>query len=705
MNPADETAESGLRYPELARGLIDGMLDAVWLVDARALRVVAANAAAGALMGVEPQRLCGCDVIELSATPEDLFFWGEVAAGQAERIESQTFMRRFDGGIVAVTRRVSRLHLAPSETLYIVALHDRSEQRRIEDELADRVAELAATLESTADGILVTDLAGRIRSFNQTFATQWGIPAELLKQRDDDALLDWMRRSVDDPGDYMRRLAAIDGAPLLRASDTVTLRSGTVLERVTLPQCSRGRPIGRVYSFRDITERLQAIQRIETLSHSDSLTGLPNRHVLADRVEFALAMAQRDGTPFALLFANLDRFKHINDTLGHAVGDRVLVDVAGRLKSCLRQVDMVARLGGDEFVLLIHQAGAGGAETAARRILDAMQRPFTQGGLSFTVTCSIGIALHPGDGADMHQLMRRADHAMHAVKEAGRAAYRFHPSGAGASQIDPRSRLRLDHAMRQALSRGDFRLHYQPQVDLHSGEVLGAEALIRWRDPELGNVTPAEFIPVAEESGFIVAIGDWVLREAVRQAAEWHAQGHALIVSINVSALQFRRADFVERVGAMLAAAALPAQWLELELTESILIQDAQEALHRLGALSQLGVKLAIDDFGTGYSSLGYLKRFPIDRLKIDRSFVKGLPGDESDAGIVQAIVDLGRALGLQIVAEGVETEAQRQFLLRAGCAQYQGFLFAPALDRASFESRLADPRLPKPPASLHVVG
>ncbi|HEY2929808.1 putative bifunctional diguanylate cyclase/phosphodiesterase [Piscinibacter sp.] len=704
MKP-DVRVESGLDCPELARGLIDGMLDAVWLVDARSLRVVAANAAAGVLMGGEPQRLCGCDVIELSATPEDLFFWGEVAAGEAERIESQTFVRRFDGGIVAVTRRVSRCHPAAGETLYVVALHDRSAQRRIEDELEDRLAELAATLESTADGILVTDLAGRIRSFNQTFARQWGIPAEMLAQRDDDALFGWMRRSVDDPAEYTRRLGAIDAAPLLRASDTVRLRTGTVLERVTLPQCSRGSPIGRVYSFRDITERLAAIQRIETLSHTDLLTGLPNRHVLAGRVEFAMAMAQRDGTPFALLFANLDRFKPINDTLGHAVGDRVLVEVAERFRSCLRQVDMVARLGGDEFVLLIHQASACGAETAARRVLDAMQRPFTQAGLTFTLTCSIGITLHPGDGADVNELIRRADHAMHAVKQAGRAGYRFHSSDAAAGPNDPRSRLRLDHAMRLALSRGDFRLHYQPQVDLHSGEVRGAEALIRWCDPELGNVTPAEFIPVAEESGFIVAIGDWVLREAVRQAAEWHAQGRALIVSVNVSALQFRRADFVERVGAVLAAAALPAQWLELELTESILVQDAPEALQRLDALSTLGVKLAIDDFGTGYSSLGYLKRFPIDRLKIDRRFVQGLPGDASDASIVQAIVDLGRALRLQIVAEGVETEAQRQFLLSAGCAQYQGFLFAPALDSASFEARLAEARRPKPPASLHVVG
>jgi EAL domain-containing protein (putative c-di-GMP-specific phosphodiesterase class I) len=279
---------------------------------------------------------------------------------------------------------------------------------------------------------------------------------------------------------------------------------------------------------------------------------------------------------------------------------------------------------------------------------------------------------------------------MQEVKQAGRAGYRFHDA-AHSDADGARKRLKLDSAMRRALADNHFRLHYQPQVDMSSGKVVGAEALLRWRDPELGDVSPGEFIPVAEQSGFIVAIGDWVLRQAVAQAALWHGQGRGLVVCVNVSAVQFHRAGFVDRVAAVLRAAELPPELLELELTESILIQDAQEALLRLRALSDLGVKLAIDDFGTGYSSLGYLKRFPINRLKIDRSFVRGLPSDESDAGIVSAIVNLGRALHLEIVAEGVETEAQRQFLLASGCEQYQGFLFAPALDSVSFEKRLGE--------------
>jgi diguanylate cyclase (GGDEF)-like protein len=390
-----------------------------------------------------------------------------------------------------------------------------------------------------------------------------------------------------------------------------------------------------------------------------------------------------------VLFVDLDRFKHINDSLGHLFGDQVLTDVARRIQGCLRQIDTVARLGGDEFVMLLHQTDAAGAEATAQRVIEALSRPFVQGGLSFTVTCSIGIALCPQDGATMDELLRHADKAMYGVKEGGRAGYRFHQPH---KDVDLRSRMRLDHAMRQALADGRFRLHYQPQVCLTSGRVVGAEALLRWSDPELGEMAPADFIPIAEESGFIAAIGDWVLTEAVARAAQWHARGLRIVTAVNVSALQFHKPDFVDRVAAVLRVSGLPPGQLDLELTESILIQDAQEALKRMQALAKLGVLLSIDDFGTGYSSLAYLKRVPIHQLKIDRSFIDGTPDDESDVAIVRAIVDMGRALRLQVIAEGVETEPQRHFLQRAGCNHYQGFLFAPALPAPDFE-RLAGAR------------
>ncbi|MCO5123183.1 MAG: EAL domain-containing protein [Rhizobacter sp.] len=669
-------------------------------MDATTLRVLAANSAAAQLFGLPAEALRSRPVRELCATPQDLCFWDEVALGQSDRIVSDTLVTRADGEVLPVTRSACRVAAADGDAgVYIVALHDRSSETRAERESEALLAGLRATLESTADGILVTDLAGRVSAFNQRFAALWGLDAEVLVRRDDAALRSCMQRSVADPDAYVERLAAIEEAPLLQTSDVFKLRSGRVIERVTLPQCSRGQPIGRVYSFRDITARLEAHQRIEQLSHTDPLTGLPNRRLLSDRIEHALAMGRRDGTPFALLFLDLDRFKHINDSLGHQLGDRVLIDVAERIKSCLRQVDTVARLGGDEFVVVMHQADVAGAESTAQRVIDAMARPFAQGGLSFTVTCSIGIALFPNDGASVDELLRHADKAMYSVKESGRAGYRFHQPR---KDVDLKSRMRIDHAMRQALAHGRFRLHYQPQVDCATGRVVGAEALLRWRDPDLGEMAPAEFIPVAEESGFIATIGDWVLAEAVRQAAQWRARGLDIVVAINVSALQFQKTDFVASVARALHVSGLPAKALELELTESILIQDAQEALARLQALAALGVRLSIDDFGTGYSSLGYLKRFPIGQLKIDRSFIDGLPGDESDAAIATAIISMGRALHLQIIAEGVETEAQRRFLRAAGCDLYQGFLFAPALDAASLFALASATQASRP---LQLVG
>ncbi len=816
--------------PPVWQPLIESLLEAVCLVEPLGLRIVAANAAAGTLFGVDSEALIGRAVIELAATPEDECFWEDMAAGrmppEGRHIHSDSLVRHADGRLVPVERRVNRVWMRPGQAIYVLGLRDQSAQRGAEDELERLLAELRATLESTDDGMLVTDLQGGIRGCNQRFAELWSLPEALLTQRDDRAILDWMRGQVEDEVRFSERLRELAETPLLpatRSVDRLRLRSGRMLERVTLPQYGRGRPIGRVCSFRDITEplasaaRLQlaaqvfessldavfvtdaehrivtvnaaceritgakreallglptarllslpnagsagdappgdwfaplaerlaehgvwegelwhrradgsalpgqvslvrmaapanagdppgatgvrhvgffkdltetvaAHKRIEELAFSDALTGLPNRVMLTERIEFALAMSQRHQTPFALLFLDLDRFKHINDSLGHLFGDRVLVEVAERLKTCVRQVDTVARLGGDEFVLLLSQLDARGAETSARRVLEVLGQPFTLQGLNFSVTASIGIAMYPNDGTSMNDLIKNADAAMYRVKERGRAGLRFYQPQ---MNVDLLARMKLDHAMRLALEHGDFQLYYQPQVGLACGTVLGAEALLRWRDADLGDVSPGEFIPVAEESGFIVALGDWVLGEAVRQAALWRAQGRELPVSVNVSALQFQQADFVERVAAVLAAAQLPATLLELELTESILLRDADEALQRLTALHRLGVRLAIDDFGTGYSSLGYLKRFPISKLKIDRSFVKGLPGDESDCGIAQAIIQMARALRLRVIAEGVETVAQRDFLLQAGCDEFQGFLFAPALTVEELQKRM----------------
>jgi diguanylate cyclase (GGDEF)-like protein/PAS domain S-box-containing protein len=790
--------------------LIEGMLEAVWIVDPLELRILGANRSAETLLGVGPGGLIGRAAIELAATPEDLFFWEDVAAGLSDRILSETLLRREDGSTVQVERRVSRATLSAGNSVYVVGIRDQSDQRRVETELEKLIAELRATLESTADGILVADMESGIRGYNQRFAELWNLPQELLTQRDDGAVFSWMAQCVLNVEEYAVRLAAIARAPLLEATDVIVLRSGRVLERVTLPQYARGRPIGRVYSFRDITQRLAdearqqlaskvfaasldaifvtdpafriiaanpscerltgflpadlvgqmtrdilfdrynehfceqleerlerdgawegevwhrhkdgrslpclvsmvrvsddsgkvihyigffkdlsetiaAKQRIEELAYNDALTGLPNRLLLSERIEFSLSLSQRDSSPFAILFLDLDRFKQINDSLGHLFGDRVLIQVAERIKLCLRQADTASRLGGDEFVLLLHHADARGAEITARRILESLSQPYSIDEMSFSLTASIGIALYPADGQTMDDLIKNADSAMYHVKERGRSDFRFYQKQMNVGLL---SRMKLDHAMRQALANDGFRLHFQPQVDLKTGHVFGAEALIRWRDAELGEIAPGTFIPVAEETGVIVPIGNWVLQQAVRQAARWREEGLPLVIAVNVSALQFRQADFIDSVGRALADAGLPPDMLELELTESLLIQDADEVLRRLEALAQLGVKLSIDDFGTGYSSLSYLKRFPLHRLKIDRSFVAGLPEDESDAAIVTAIVNLARSLNLRVIAEGVESDIQRQFLLAAGCQEFQGYLCAPALTAEDFRKLVAE--------------
>ena len=677
--------------------LVAGLPDATWIVDAPSRRVVADNAAACKLLGVAAGNLVGRQAESLITTPEDLAFWDEAAAGAVAALQSQATLCTADGRTVHVVRSIRALHDADAAAgaaprHYVVVAIDRSERKRADDEREQVVAELQATLESTADGILVTDLLGRIRAFNRRFAAAWGIPEDLLESRRDEAVHDWMRRSVSDGEGYQRRLQAIQEAPRLSASERLTLRSGRVLERVTRPLWCRGQALGRVYSFRDLSEQLAAQQRIEELSLTDALTGLPNRRQLAEHTARAGQRSRREGGSFALLLIDLDRFRHINDSLGHETGDRVLVDVAQRIRGCMRAGDLLARTGGDQFALLVEGADGGVAEASARRVLDAVAAPYDLDGAQFTLTCSIGGALCPGHGHGADELLRHAEAAVRAVKEGGRGHYRV-PKGSRGG--DRRADIQLEHAMRQALASGRFRLHYQPQVELRSGRVIGAEALLRWRDPGLGEVPPSRFVPVAEDSGFIVAIGDWVLEQAVRQGAAWRARGLALPIALNVSALQFQQPRFVERVAAVLAASRLPAQLLELELTESILVRDADEALQRLRALARIGVRLAIDDFGTGYSSLAYLKRFPIDKLKIDRSFVQGLPGDDSDSAIVVAILQMARALGLKVIAEGVETESQRRFLLDSGCDEFQGYLHAPALDSLSFEKRLQPAREP----------
>jgi diguanylate cyclase (GGDEF)-like protein/PAS domain S-box-containing protein len=451
----------------------------------------------------------------------------------------------------------------------------------------------------------------------------------------------------------------------------------------------------------DITARKLTEQRIQHVAQHDVLTGLPNRSLLQDRLSQAVAYSVRSGHPVWVMLIDLDRFKFVNDSMGHKAGDVLLMTIAARLRSALRDTDTVARLSGDEFVLILteHDQEQLTAEIV-QRLMDAVARPVMLGSKEFFVTCSIGVAVHPTDGASASGLIEHADIAMYRAKKLGRNNFQFYTPAMNEEAME---RVRIESALRNALERGEFVLHYQPQVNLVSGQVVGMEALIRWQHPELGVVAPHRFITVAEETGLIVPIGAWVMRTACAQNKAWQDAGLGqLRVAVNLSARQFGAPNLLADIGAVLEATGLAPALLEIELTESLFMSDVNLAVETLHGMKKLGVNLSIDDFGTGYSSLSYLSRFPIDVLKIDRSFVSDITRDASDAAIVASIIALAHNLKLDVIAEGVETAEQLDYLRRHRCDEMQGYYFSKPLAAAEFEQLLRQKRcLPAQPAKL----
>jgi diguanylate cyclase (GGDEF)-like protein/PAS domain S-box-containing protein len=439
---------------------------------------------------------------------------------------------------------------------------------------------------------------------------------------------------------------------------------------------------------KDITERVLAEERIQYLAYHDGLTDLPNRSMFGKILNHAIGHARRYDKIVAVLFIDLDRFKNINDTLGHEAGDVLLQEVGRRLKNCVRQSDTVARLGGDEFVVLLDELNKSAeAGTVARKILSSIIRPFHMLGQEFRVTASVGISSYPDDGQDEQSLMKNADIAMYQAKSEGKNNYQFYSAQMNVHSYE---RLALESNLRQALERNEFHLHYQAKMDLHSNKVCGMEALLRWVHPELGTVPPAQFIPVAEETGLIVPIGRWVLRTACLQNVAWQKAGlPVLCVSVNLSPRQFNEENLLQDIAAVLAETGMDPRFLELEITESMVMYNVDKAVQILTDLKSMGVRLAIDDFGTGYSSLSSLKRFPIDTIKVDRSFIRDIPGDAEDKAITQAIIAMGRALSLTVIAEGVETEEQVNFLRAHACDEFQGYYFSRPIDKDKFAELL----------------
>ena len=572
------------------------------------------------------------------------------------------------------------------ETTYVCLLRDLAEIRRVETQMLDAQRLVRSVLQNTSEGYLLIDAAGMIMDVNPAFEAMCSRSAmDLLESHFSTLFDDRNRLAMEALLEKLERGRAASAEISFQRADgsqVLGLFKGALLFD------AHNDRVGVFGLITDITEAKAKETQIQQLAFFDPLTELANRTMLRDKLEQAIVFSQRSKRKFALLFLDLDRFKHVNDTFTHLFGDQLLQQVAQRIRQVVRRSDVVARFGGDEFVVcLVEPRRIEDAALVAEKILQVVAEPYQIGGQTLHVTTSIGISVFPDDAASVDELTRNADLAMYQAKEEGRGRYSYFTEALNARV---RQQREIERQMRLAVEREEFILHYQPKVDGASGRIVGAEALIRWRNPELGMVSPADFIPLAEEIGMIVAIGGWVLREVVRQILDWRSQGLAIVpVAVNVSGVQLHHADFLAQIGALVDQSDEVIKWLELEITESTLMRDVEFAISLLENLRTQGFMLSIDDFGTGYSSFSYLTRFPISTLKIDQSFVCDLPHSENAVTIVSAIAGMAQSLGLKTVAEGVETREQAEYLTGLGCDQLQGYYYSRPVPAADFAKLL----------------
>jgi len=664
------------------RALIHAMLDAsaegISLLDRDGL-ILALNASAAGILGGGHDDLVGrvlwdhlpAEVARRLRDGADKVLAGAAAVDSHDRIGTRLFDNRLHP-VANADGRIERIALFSRD---ITQTHRRKLQLR----------KLETALEQAPVSVMITDTKGIIEYVNQAFVDVSGYSRDEAMGRNPRLL-----KSGETPNTLYREMwrrlaegATWNGELCNRAKDGTLFWEYATLSAI---RDDGGRPIHYMAVKENITQRKETERRLVHQATHDTLTGLPNRLLLEDRVHHSIELARRDDSRVGLMFLDLDRFKIVNDSLGHVAGDELLKVVAERLRHALRRSDTVARIGGDEFVVVLTQfQSTSELAEVAEKIASALDKAVELSGHIVHVGASIGIALYPDDGQDFHALMKDADTAMYRAKQKGRNTFCFYDARMNDEALD---RLKLEESLRRALVRNEFQLYYQPQIDLHTGLMTGVEALIRWNSPELGLVSPVVFIPVAEESNLISLIGWWVMEEACRQLASWRDAGlPGMKVAVKVSGRQFLNHALAECVSDLLKQYGIEPSQLEIELTESTVMAEPDRAIEQLNRLREIGIQVSVDDFGTGYSSLSYLKRLPLGTIKVDRSFVRDVDNQSDNAAIVAAILGLADALDMSIVAEGVETEAEERHLKNAGCIKVQGFRYAQPMPAEGLEA------------------